>query len=326
MDPKRYEAVADKTPIENFGYQRFYTSDRFGRKITFYLSKLPKEDQTGRALPLVVCIQGSGSQSIFMEMTIGDQKHVVSGGPDAAIRSSVGDQVRVLVIEKPGVTFLEQPTQPGGATEASDEYNREFSLERWTEAVNAAVRAGLTLPGIDDSRVLALGHSEGGQVACEVAAACPHVTHVAVMAGGGPTQLHDLITFAREGVMYDPNATADERVAALMADWQKVLKEPEATEKFILGHSHLRWSSFLKTSPIEAILQTNARVFIAQGTEDTNSLPASADVLYAELVARGRDCTYLRVEGGNHGFMTADDTEGKGWVGTHQAAINWFLK
>ena len=198
-------------------------------------------------------------------------------------------------------------------------------MERWVEAVGAATRAAMTMSEIDSSRVLILGHSEGGQIACQVAAEDENVTHVAVMAGGGPTQLFDLIQFARRGDMYDPNASPQQRVDALLADWQKVLDDPTATDKFILGHTHLRWSSFLKSSPIEAILDSDAKVFIAQGTADTNSLPASAEVLYTELLARGRDCTYELVEGGNHGFMTKDDN-GAGWVNTNRKAVEWFLK
>lgn len=320
---ERDQPVLDANQKEKFGFQRYFTRDRFDRRITFYLST-PPESVADKKLPLVVCVQGSGSQSIFIPVETPDGTQVASGGPESVVRHDFEEQVRVLVVEKPGVTFLEQPSQPGGATEASAEYNREFSLERWVEAVSASVRAVQKLDEIDLSRLMVLGHSEGGQVACEVAAANPAVTHVAVMAGGGPTQLFDLIVLARNGDMYNPEATPQERVDSFLADWQKVLDEPLATDKFILGHSHLRWSSFLKSSPIEAILKTKAKVFVAQGTEDTNSLPASAEVLYSELLARGRDCVYERVEGGDHGFMTAGDN-GKGWVETHSKAVNWFL-
>ena len=102
----------------------------------------------------------------------------------------------------------------------------------------------------------------------------------------------------------------------MLRDWQKVLDDPTATDKFILGHTHLRWSSFLKSSPVAAILKSEAKVFIAQGLDDSNSLPASADVLYAELMARGRSCHYQRIEGGDHAFMTAGDN-GEG-LGSHQ--------
>ena len=324
QDSTRYLPELDNKQTRRFSFQRYFTRDKFDRTITFYLSRL-KNESKGK-LPVVVCVQGSGSQSVFLEVDTPDGKRVASGGPESVIARDFRDRVRVLVVEKPGIKFLEQPSRPGSSEEASEEFNREFSLPRWTQAVTAATLATLKLKEIDGSKLLVLGHSEGGQVACEVAAHLPDkITHVAVMAGGGPTQLHDLIQFARSGDMYNPNDSAEQRVAALMSDWQKVLNDPEAHDKFILGHSHLRWSSFLASSPIEAILKTNAKVFIAQGTADTNSLPASADILHAELIARGRDCTYERIEGANHGFMTKDDSAGRGWAETNGKAVNWFL-
>ncbi len=45
-------------------FQRWTTPDRFGRTITFYLS-VPRDSLVGRALPLVLVIDGSGSQSVW---------------------------------------------------------------------------------------------------------------------------------------------------------------------------------------------------------------------------------------------------------------------
>ena len=313
-----YVPDADKEDIPHFPFQRYFTRDQLGRRITFYLSKpRTKKDQS---LPLVLCVQGSGSQSIFLRQ--GDS--IASGGPEAAVLRRFSHDVRVLVVEKPGVTFLVQPKRMGSAEEASAVYQEEFSLPRWVEAVNAGLNASLKLDGIDQKRILALGHSEGGQVVCAVAAKNPAITHVACMAGGGPTQLYDLIELAREGKMYDPNASPDERVRQLKTDWEKVLREPDATDKFILGHSHLRWSSFLRSSPIESILKSKAKVFLAQGTNDTKTLPSSADIMYAELIARGRDCTYERIQGADHAFMKPGD-KGAGWLATNTKAVDWFL-
>ncbi|MFK7821692.1 MAG: alpha/beta hydrolase family protein [Planctomycetaceae bacterium] len=316
---RRYEAVVDSTPIPKFSWQRYFTKDKFDRRITFYISKL--RQPVSEKLPLIVCVQGSGSQSVFLK----HKDMIASGGPEAVIARDFRQQARVLVVEKPGVEFLVQPSRPGSSEEGTKEFNREFSLNRWVEAVNAATQAAMKLDEIDPARTLILGHSEGGQVACEVAAVNPKITHVAVMAGGGPTQVFDFLQLAREGKMYDPAQTPQQRVDAFMADWKKVRNAPNAADKFILGHSHLRWSSFTKSSPVAAIQKSKARVFIAQGTDDTNSLPASAEVLYAELLAHGRDVTYERVEGGNHGFMTKDDKTGKGWSKTNGKAVRWFL-
>ena len=101
------------------------------------------------------------------------------------------------------------------------------------------------------------------------------------------------------------------------------IKDPEADDKFFLGHPHRRWTSFLRSSPIEGILRSKARVFVAQGSKDTATLPASTMALYAELLAHGRDVTLEWVEGGDHGFMKGGSPEG--WKETHRKAVEWFL-
>jgi dienelactone hydrolase len=315
---------ATSTPEEILGFwmQRYTTTDRFGRTITFYLSKT--KDPAVR-LPLVVCVAGSGSQSLFVEVDTPQGKRIATGGPESAIRKEHGDHVRLLVVEKPGVRFLDKPGRMGGAEDSSEEFRREHTLERWSAAVGAAMEVGRGLPGVDGSRVLVLGHSEGGIVACRVAAEHPSVTHVAVMAGGGPTQLYDLIELARRGKI-GPPGDPEAGVKFVLDGWRQVMENPDATDAYFMGHPHRRWTSFCQSSPIEEIVKSRARVLIAQGTADTAVLPESADVLYAELLARGRDVTYEKVEGGDHGFMNPADADPRaGWLVTNRKAVAWFI-
>ncbi len=305
--------------IPGFWMERYTTTDRFGRAITFYVSKAK---EGAEKLPLVVCIAGSGCQSLFVEVETPQGKRIATGGPESAIRKALGDKVRLLVVEKPGVKFLDKAERPGSAEGSSEEFRREHTLERWSEAVGAAVRAGVTLPGVDGSRVLVLGHSEGGITACKVAADNACVTHVAVMAGGGPTQLYDLIELARQGKMGPPG----EGEQWIMEGWKSVMADPESTTLFFMGHPNRRWSTFCASSPVEEIVKSKAKVFIAQGTADIAVLPATADVLYAELLARGRDVKYEKVEGGDHGFMKASDPDPRaGWLEMNRKAVEWFL-
>ncbi|MEL6107711.1 MAG: hypothetical protein AAFU85_16925, partial [Planctomycetota bacterium] len=108
-----YGLRKDAEDIPKFSWQRYFTRDKFGREITFYLSKFRKEPK-GK-LPLIVCIQGSGSQSVFQR----HQGQIASGGPEAVVARDFRDQARVLVVEKPGVEFLVQPSRPGSSVEGS---------------------------------------------------------------------------------------------------------------------------------------------------------------------------------------------------------------
>ncbi len=195
----------DPTPL-GVAFDRYTTRDSFGRTISFYLSQPPK-GVTGK-LPLEVFVQGSGCSSHFRKR---DGK--VYGGLQNILLMVTKGRARVLVVEKPGVEFGTMPKQPGSAEEGSAEFRREHVLPRWVEAIAVALRAARTLPDVDAERTLVVGHSEGGIVAAHVAAADKQVTHVGVLAGGGPTQLFDLVELARQRRQpQEPAAAEDARV------------------------------------------------------------------------------------------------------------------
>jgi predicted esterase len=64
------------------------------------------------------------------------------------------------------------------------------------------------------------------------------------------------------------------------------------------------WSSFARSSPLQELSRTNARVYIAQGSDDRAVTFASAEVLRAGLVAFGKDVTADFVMGADHNFST----------------------
>jgi dienelactone hydrolase len=108
----------------------------------------------------------------------------------ATVHNTIADVVRgrarLVIVEKPGVHLLDDPPDPGGAAHASATFRSEHTLERWSEAVHAALEAARKLPGILPGRVLVAGHSEGGIVAARVAAEDRSVTHVAFSRAAAP--------------------------------------------------------------------------------------------------------------------------------------------
>ena len=90
--------TAEDSPVSKFGWQRYRTRDRFDREITFYLAK--RREQGTDPLPLAVAIQGSGSQSVFLE----HGEMIASGGPESVMARDFRERARVLVVEKPGAS------------------------------------------------------------------------------------------------------------------------------------------------------------------------------------------------------------------------------
>jgi pimeloyl-ACP methyl ester carboxylesterase len=310
-----YAPQADATVIPGQPYHRYYTADKWGRQITFYLSEAAPD---APSRPLAVFIQGSGCGSLFEAA----QGKVLPSGGNATLFDVAGQELRVLLVEKPGLAFLEQPM---GDCEANAEFNREFTLERWAEAIEAAVRAARQLPGIAADRTLVVGHSEGGLVACRVARDLPEVvTHVAVLAGEGPSQLYSLLALARAGVFFtDVSSDPEQRVQYVLDRWTQIQTEPDSADKFFFGFAYRRWASFLTTSPLDELLQVRCRICLAQGSEDQAVDPTSADMLYAQLLTHGKDVTYFRVQHANHSFRHSDEPRLDGWAAILRQVADW---
>jgi pimeloyl-ACP methyl ester carboxylesterase len=282
----------------------------------------PPAKEGATKLPVVLYVQGSGCQSLFRK--VGER---VGGGFQTVLALEAKGRARILAVEKPGVKYLDVQL-PGTSLEkaAPEEFLKEHTLPRWAEANAAALRAAWTLAGVDPGRTLLVGHSEGGLVAARVAAELPKVTHVASLAGGGPTQLFDFVTNSAAPRPDDKPSDAARRVEGVYEEWASIQKDPDSISRFWLGHPYRRWSSFLTHSVTEELLRAKARVYAAAGTRDA-VIPVSAhDTLVAELRARGRDITAERLEGADHGFQTAEmPGPPAGMQAVLGRVLRWFL-
>ncbi len=267
------------------GFERMTCNDAYGRNITFYISPVTANEKK----PVALIILGSGGQSIWMR--VGDR---IAGGLQNLFLNVAKEQYRVLVVEKPGVPFAFNPPQPGTAIDCPPEFLAEHTLERWSAANAAALKAAWALPGSDPARTLVVGHSEGAKVAAKVSRLEELVTHVAMLAGGGANQLFDLATMAEKGM---PGASQ-----SVYAEWEKIKRDPESTTKMAWGHPYRYWGSMLRTSPLEEALGSRAKLFAASGSRDMAVPIESFEVLRAGLAQAERPAELHRIEGADHGF------------------------
>src|SRR5215471_12611339 len=131
----RYDAIKDPESPPGIPYTRYYTTDQFDRRITFYIDG--KQDEPA---PIAVSVLGSGAFSNFIRR--GDRildAHRIA-------REVFGGRAHIVIVEKPGVEFLEQHPDRGTAKQGSAEFRHQHTLERWSEAVSAALRAARGLP------------------------------------------------------------------------------------------------------------------------------------------------------------------------------------
>ncbi|MGA7081312.1 MAG: hypothetical protein WBQ43_16275 [Terriglobales bacterium] len=308
-------AVAEDYPVGDKPFRRYVVDGRDGHRITFYLStqEAPTQVAPSHPVPLIVWVQGTGCSSQYVR--VGEK---LSRGLQGILNSVVGGRARVLAVEKPGVEFLDDPPDDGDDAHACrPEFLASFTLDRWATTIADAIQAAQKLPGVDASRTLVIGISEGGIVAMRVSNVLPEVTHAASLSGGGPVYLFHMAEFMRSRGL-DPERE-------VYACWSDILKDPDSTTKFCWGQTYRQWSSFMKTSVIAEALKSHALLYFVHGTADGQQSIAGFDVLRAELAAKQRDAVFGRIEGADHALDLPNQKVPEGLEVVFGRLVDWFL-
>jgi dienelactone hydrolase len=294
--PTRYAPTFAPAQPADIPYSQYITRDKFNRRIVFYVAGVQRE-----RLPLVLVILGSGQFSNFRR----EGERIVDA--HGTVRAAFAGNAHIVVVEKPGVEFLQQPARGDEQSlRGSPAFQSENTLPRWVEAVSAALRAARKLPQMDPRRTLLIGHSEGVVVAALAAKQNSFVTHIASLAGNGPSITFELEAKAREGRLY-PDLAGDgpRQLERLYADLKVIRHDPKSASRLAIGHTHIYWSSRLKASNMDTLARSQARIFLAHGTADRNVAFQNFQLMSELLKRRKRNLTEMIVEGADHGFRVA---------------------
>jgi len=297
-------AEAAGRPVSGTPFQQYSVDS--GRT-TFYLSARP----AGRALPIILVIQGTGCGSPFIR----EGERVLSG-LQSLVLEAARERALVMVVEKPGVQFLDNPERPAESRYCRPEFVQRYSLDTWSQTLVSALKAARTLPGVDRSRTLVIGHSEGAIVAVRVSNLVPYITHVGALSGGGPVYLFHMGEFFRKKGL-DPEKE-------LYPCWNQILKDPESTTRFCWGQTYRQWSSFMRTSIVREALASKSALYFGHGVNDEQNPVSAFDVLRAELAVTGRSAVFDRVEGASHSFDQAGQQAPEGFSSIFTRLLKWF--
>jgi pimeloyl-ACP methyl ester carboxylesterase len=287
----------EKFDSARLSLSRFTLQDGAGSPTRYVLS------HAGRKAPLVLYVQGSGCIPPFIDLGTPRQSSTLLGWVPLAAQH----RYALMAVDKPGqppaLPALPADGQPGQAALCPQAFNAHFSYDSWLATLKTALRHALDQPDVDRSRVLVIGISEGAAMAAGLAHALPEVTHVALVGGPpGATQLYDFVLHAYAGVGNDEDRLR--RLQELDATLDAIRADPRSTDKFAWGHTYLRWSSFFAQSHGEDLAQSKARVYMVAGKQDVNVPILSTEVAYARLRGLGRDVTFRRIPGADHGLLT----------------------
>lgn len=309
------KAVGAPHPAANPRLHEPYEEWTVGRPDQSYLHYYVRAPRGKRAdAPVVLFEVGSGCNSQFF-IRKGELRNTLFG-----LLAELAPEAVVAAPEKRGVAFGHY-TGNGQDSDCSPEYT---SYATWEQRVHDGELTldALRAQGYTSKRVLLVGHSEGADVVAGIAGERPDVTHVAFLAGGGPTQMFDFAMLERRDGGNPKDV--ERRVEQLQEDYKAILADPQSTTRKYQGHAFRRWSGFLLHPPVEGLAKSHAKLFLAQGSGDTHVPIESFDYTVMELLRRRHpDMTVRRYPGAGHGF---EGKGGPGLDGVFKESLDWFRR
>jgi predicted esterase len=252
----------------------------------------------GPPRPALVFVPGSGRLSVFPASPAGTGSELIP----QALRSACGERFTLLVLEKRGV--VPWPGDPREPPHAGRDYDAHATREARIQEQLSLLEALPEWGAADPRALVLLGFSEGADVAAAVARRAPASPKaLGFFAGGGPTQMFDLVLLARAAAHGLSPAAAEARVQALIDAFRGVLDGTAPPDQPFLGHLPGRWESYFRAPPLEELVQLDLPIYMAHGGADTAVPISCADFLEIEFLRRGkRNLAFRRYPGLDHRF------------------------
>ncbi len=198
---------------------------------------------------------------------------------------------RVILVERRGVL-------PDGTVD-QDVFHRHDTKTVRVQDVQAVISIySRELPA--GAPLVVLGVSEGGDVAAAALGCGSGATHLILLgSGGGWTQEQEF----RHLVRRHPGTLGLPDEAALDAALSAIDQDPSSSTIWA-GHTHRRWTSYLRSSPLPDLLKLECPVFLAHGDLDRSVPVESARAVRDAFLAAGRtNLVYREIVGADHRFQ-----------------------
>lgn len=293
FDKNRSIASDKQVPLEKIGKRYIFEKYKTAYDgLTYYY--FPSKSESD---PLILTIQGSGCDSIYTK----DDKGNVFGGLHTITAAAVEFRAAVLAVEKPFVQTFHESVSPGNAKACSSEFRENFNRNNWVNALTKTVAEAISYQGLNPSRIIVVGHSEGASIAAAVAAALPKVSHVIYASGGGGNPLFEAFLRRKNRAQGNPQVE-DDYIKEAIRDWRQMMAHPENTQKLFSGHPSQYWLAQVKSNSAEDLKRSDAKVYVIQGTKDQDASVEASDLLVSELVVAGKELEYKRIIGADHSY------------------------
>ncbi len=254
--------------------------------------------------PILIFIHGSGNEPTFCYQ------------PDLKIYAWKGfleiekykDKYHVISVSKPGIplfdTVQKDPVTFQTSYPLNDEFRARYSLEWRAKAVSLIIDQAIKLLPVDKSKILVIGHSQGGQVAPKVAVLNKKVTHVVILNANSLNHLYDFVLQERLASFKGEQSyeQTQQNIDSLFSDYKKIFNDPNNTTKFWNEETYYRWSSFSNETPLENMLKLKIPILVIAGGKDLwGSFIMNTDYVQIEFLKQKKtNLTYTVYPNANH--------------------------
>ncbi|QHV95692.1 alpha/beta hydrolase family protein [Spirosoma endbachense] len=312
--------LAQSVTPDGYGLKEFSIHDQKLGLIRFYVDTV----NIRRKAPLLIEVNGSGGLPLCLYIQ-GNRFVTTPITFNEELFSKTKDRYHYIILGKPGTSFCDtlnldlsvsayqkNPSQVLFAFKPSDEYTKRLSLNWRVQATQTVISYLLKHGFWDQSKIVALGYSEGGQVVPSLAVEDKRVTHIAPIVGSGLNQLYDGIMNwrikAAKGELTPQQA--QDSVEASFRGIAEIYKNPTATDKEIGGHSYLRWASFGTVVPFEQLRKLSIPIYMIAASQDGSSPIYGLDYVRLEFLRLGKtNLVYDTCVGCNHYLVSPESSK-----------------
>ena len=276
-----------------------FDSPKYG-KIEFctFISTIEKKK------PILIFIHGSGNEPTFAY-----HKDLKTYNWAAFMETAkFKDKYHVIFVNKPGVplfdTIQKDPVNFKTSYPVRKEFTEKFSLEWRAETASLIIDKALKLLTVDNSKIIVIGHSQGGQVAPKVAVLNKKVTHCVMLNCNTLNHLYDFVMQERLAAFKGEQTyeESQKNIDSLYANYKKIFKEPNSKTKYFDEETYFRWASFSDETPLENMLKLKIPIYLVAGGKDVlGSVVMNTDYAEIEFLRYGKtNLTYKVYPNANH--------------------------
>lgn len=263
--------------------------------------------------PLMIFIHGSGNLPTFQFIP---STNSYNWSAFTEIQQ-YKDQYHVILVNKPGIPLFDTVQgENGHFTYPTPEiFTQNYSLEWRAEAASLIINQAVKLLPTDKSKIVVIGHSQGGQVAPKVALMNKKVTHLVLLNSNSLNHLYDFVLqerlFAFKGEQSFEQA--QQNIDSLYADYKKIFSDPDSRTKMWYDETYFRWASFSDETPLENMLKLNIPIYVVAGGKDLwGSFIMNTDYVQIEFLRyKKTNLIYKVFPNANHFLQDEIEQEGK---------------